>query len=174
MDEPIQNKTITIREKALEIALSYVGQEEVPRGSNWGPFVMACLALVGINFPASWCQAFMYRVLSEAAKALGVANPMPKTAGVLDCWNKTSPNNRILKADATVDNILPGYQFILDHGHGNGHTGIVAQMFPDGSYSTAEGNTDPLGSANGYGSFKREGQHARHLSDSSLKGFIKY
>lgn len=165
---------VSIRQKALEISLGYNGQEEVPRMSNSGTFVMACLATVGINFPASWCQAFMYRVVSEAAKALGLTNPMPKTAGCMECWNKTSPSNRILKIDATPQNILPGYQFILDHGGGHGHTGMVVEVFPDGTYSTIEGNTDPLGSANGYGVFHREGKHARHFSDAPLKGFIKY
>ncbi len=165
---------IALRLLALKIALSYKGQEEVPRGSNWGPFVKACLALVGINFAASWCQAFAYRVFKEASTQLGIACPMISTGGVLKCWNNTSPNNRILKKDATVQNILPGYQAIYDHGGGKGHTMLVVQMFPDGSFSTIEGNTNPEGSPNGYGVFQREGAHARHLSDLQLKGFITY
>lgn len=171
MDQ-LANKTI--REAALHIALGYNGQEEVPRGSNWGPFVQACLALVGITFAAAWCQAFMYRVYHEAAEALGVACPIFKTGGVLNCWNNTSPNNRITKADARPTNILPGYQFIYDHGKGLGHTGMVVEVFADGSFSTIEGNTDPAGSRNGIGVFKREGKHARNLRDPQLKGFIKY
>lgn len=161
---------IIIRSKALEIALSYNGQEEVPRGSNAGPFVEACLKTVGLGGGNSWCQAFMYRVLNEAAHALSAPNPMPRTAGVLDCWNKTSPNNRILKADSRPTNILPGYQFIYDHGKGLGHTGMVVDVLADGSFTTIEGNTDPAGSRNGYGVFKRK----RKLSDPQLRGFISY
>ncbi len=164
----------SLREAALQIALSYNGQEEVPRGSNWGPFVQACLALVGINFPAAWCMAFMYRVFHEAAASLGIDCPVVKSGGVMVCWNKTPAANKILKADARPTNILPGYQFIYDHGKGLGHTGMVVEVFPDGSFSTIEGNTDPAGSRNGIGVFKREGAHKRHLSDAQLKGFIKY
>lgn len=160
----------SLKDTALQIALGYDGKEEVPRGSNAGPFVMECLNMVGLNTPNSWCQAFMYRVLSEAAAQYQVANPMHKTAGVLDCWNKTTPNNRILKAEATHENIRPGYQFIYDHGKGLGHTGMVVDVATDGSFATIEGNTDPAGSRNGYGVFKRK----RNFSDPQLKGFIAY
>lgn len=159
-----------IKQRALKIMAGYIGQEEKPRGSNWGGFVAVCLALVGITYPASWCQALMYRVLLEAAADLGIPNPMPRTAGCLDCWNKTSPNNKILKANATPANILPGYQFILDHGGGAGHTGMVVAVYADGSYDTYEGNTNNDGSANGYGTLARK----RKISDKQLKGFIKY
>lgn len=165
-----QNKIIPLRTKALEIALSYNGQEEVPRGSNWGTFVEACLHLVGITYAASWCQAFAYRCYHEAAQANGTPNPMPCTAGVLACWAKTDPKNRIPVANARVTNILPGYQFVYNHGKGLGHTGIVVAMHEDGSFETIEGNTDVLGSRNGYGVFHR----TRNLKDGQLQGFISY
>jgi hypothetical protein len=159
-----------IRSTALNIALGYIGKEEVPRGSNAGEFVEACLKLVNLPGGHAWCQAFAYRVLSEAAALLSVANPMPKTAGVLDCWNKTSPNNRLLKIDSRPTNVLSGFQFIYDHGKGLGHTGFVVEVFPDGSFSTIEGNTDPSGSRNGYCVAKLK----RNISDPKLRGFIMY
>lgn len=160
----------TVREKALEIALSYEGKEEIPRGSNAGAFVIACLAMVGLDAPNSWCMAYVFRCFREAATALGLACPVNRTAGVMDCWNKSTPSSRILKADARPTNILPGYQFIYDHGKGLGHTGIVVEVLADGSFITIEGNTDPAGSRNGYGVFKR----TRHFTDAQLKGFITY
>lgn len=164
------NNNHPLRTRALEIALSYNGQEEVPRGSNWGTFVEACLHLVGITYAASWCQAFAFRCYYEAAKGSGALNPMPCTAGVLSCWAKTDPKNHIPVAEATIANILPGYQFIYNHGKGLGHTGIVVAMHPDGNFETIEGNTDPGGSRNGYGVFKR----TRNLKDKQLQGFIRY
>lgn len=161
----MENNTQSISEKALQIALSYEGKEEVPRNSNAGPFVEACLKLVGLGKGFSWCQAFVYRCFNEAG-----TNPVPKTAGVLDCWHKANPVQKYIKQIATAANITPGSQFIYDHGKGMGHTGIVVEMHADGSFTTIEGNTDPAGSSNGYGVFKR----TRHTSDKELVGFICY
>lgn len=161
---------LSLRETALKIALSYEGQEEVPRGSNAGPFVEACLKLVGLGKGFSWCAAYTYRCFHEAAKELGVNNPCAKTAGVLDRWNKTPANRRVTKANARNTNILPGYEFVYNHGKGLGHIGIVVKMNADGSFITIEGNTDKNGGREGVGVYKR----TRRLTDAHLQGFIVY
>src|SRR5579885_2058778 len=56
--------------KAVQIAKGWIGQEEVPRGSNWGHFVSQCLAHVGIHSPAPWCAAFVALSVDSASDAL--------------------------------------------------------------------------------------------------------
>jgi len=147
----------------LQIAQSYIGKEEVPRGSNWGAFVQTCLASVGIAFPAAWCQAFVYRVLKEG----GVKSH--RTGGCLECW-RNSPN-KLLAKDATPENVLPGYQFIYDHGHGKGHTGFVESVLPKGTMVTIEGNSNTDGSRDGYAVVRLK---RRTIHDAGLLGFIKH
>jgi hypothetical protein len=160
------DKSANYRLTALQIARTYVGQKEV--GKNGGKFVDDCLKLVGLGTGFAWCQAFVYRCYHEAAISLKIANTCFRTAGVLNCWNNTAPNRRILKKDATPLNILAGYQFIMDYGKGLGHTGIVVSVNADGSYTTIEGNTNEAGSREG----DRVAVKVRNLSDAKLKGFI--
>lgn len=131
--------------KALEIAISQIGKEENPRGSNWGKAddpVPQYLASVGINFPASWCMAFLYWCYGQAADQLGLINPMAKTGGVLTGWGNR-PRNQV-KLPAVGD------LFIMDLGHGLGHTGIIESIDADGTLHTIEGNTNDTGSREGY------------------------
>lgn len=161
---------LPLRMMALNIAMSYEGQKEVPAGSNAGAFVEACLRLVGLPKGNAWCMAFVYRCMHEAAIRLGIANPCQKTAGVLRCLNETPKDRVILKKDANTSNILPGYQFILDYGKGLGHTGLVVAVHADGSFTTIEGNTDANGSRTGGMVCKR----VRRFDDKLLRAFIKY
>jgi len=48
--------------KHLEVALLQLGVEEAPRGSNWGNDIAKYLHSVGIDFPASWCMAYVIRI----------------------------------------------------------------------------------------------------------------
>ncbi len=126
---------------ALEIAIHEIGKEEIPRGSNWGEHVEKYLKSVGINFPASWCMAFVYWCFDEAAHKLSVPNPLFRTGGVLAQWNNS------IKAHTTIPK--PGEIFILDFGKGLGHTGIIEKV-EDATLHTVEGNTNDTGSREGY------------------------
>lgn len=139
----------------LEIAISQIGKEETPRGSNWGPDVKKYLASVGIDFPASWCMAFVYWCAQNA----GASNMLAKTGGVLAQWNATPPGRRLAKPEV-------GCVFIMDYGKGLGHTGFVEKV--DGSsVHTIEGNTNDTGSREGYEVCRRVRPIAK------MKGFIK-
>lgn len=127
---------------AIQIAISQIGEEEKPRGSNWGHPVQDYLASVGISFPASWCLAFVYWCFDKAAKQLEAQNPLVRTGGVLHEWNTISKGFK-----ASTPQI--GSIFIQDHGHGLGHTGIVEKIV-DGMLYTIEGNTNDTGSREGY------------------------
>lgn len=153
--------------KLLDIAITQIGVEEDQAHTNHGEAVKYQIAAglpKGGGFP--WCQSFVYWC---GLQAYGVNNPVPKTAGVLDCWNKALQT--IDKASATPQNILPGYQFILKHTETTGHTGIVESVDADGTLHTIEGNSNDDGSRDGYEVCRLS---KRHLTDSHLLGFIVY
>lgn len=151
---------MTLREKSLGLAISQIGQDEKPHGSNWGKPVKDYLASVGINFPASWCMAFVYWCFAEAAKALNVKNTAVKTAGVLYAWNN---------APAAAKSKTPsvGSVFIMDLGKGLGHCGIV-EKFDENYIYTIEGNTNDTGSREGIAVYRKK--RAR----STIKGYLNY
>lgn len=150
---------------ASTVAHSYVGQKEEPAGSNAGPFVEACLKLVGLGKGFAWCQAFVYRCFHEAANMRGMTNPVPKTAGVLKCWQMVKADQRIARSSEPK----PGDQFIMDFGKGLGHTGIVVSVDED-EITTIEGNTDAGGSRTGGMVCLR----SRRRDDPKMKGYIRY
>lgn len=150
---------------ALSIAHSYVGEREVPAGSNAGPFVEGCLRLVGLGKGFAWCQAFMYRIFQEAAQLRGVQNPVPRTAGVLKCWQMVKAGEKLSR----MAEPKPGDQFIMDYGRGLGHTGIVVSV-EGNTFTTIEGNTDAAGSRTGGMVCLR----SRRRDDPKMRGYIRY
>lgn len=149
----------TLSQKVIEVATKEIGKEEIPRGSNWGINVQKYLDSVGINFPASWCAAFVHWCFDEACKELLIPNPLFRSAGVLNMWNHTDVSHRV-----TVPQ--PGDIFIMDFGHGLGHTGLVKSS--DGiTIHTIEGNSNDTGSREGYEVCER----VRLIS--KCKGFIR-
>ena len=163
------DKDSVLRLAALRQAQGYVGQQEEPKGSNWGPFVKRCLELVNIGHPAPWCMAVMYRAFHEASILSGSPNTCERTGHVLTCWNRSGAARRILKADANDKNILPGYLGIMDFGNLKGHAYMVERV-EGRKVFTLEGNTNDEGSREGYEFCRRE----RSLNDRLLKGFIKF
>ena len=165
----------TLAELALQTAQGQIGQSEKPAGSNSGPMVNEYLHAAGLKPGYPWCQAFVYWCYDVAAKKLSVPNTAVKTAGVHDCWNRTSAAQKIAKSDALQhpELIKPGDQFILSYGESTGHTGIVESIVTTAGVTTLhtiEGNSNNTGS--------REGcevvRHQRTLNDKALLGFIKY
>lgn len=132
-----------LSERTLERAIGQIGQQEHPKGSNWGHPVQDYLSSVDVHFAAAWCMAFMYWCVSDAAAQLGLPNPLKKTAGCLQQWN-LSKELRVISIPARGD------IFIMDHGHGVGHTGIVESVNSDKGLNTIEGNTNDTGSREGF------------------------
>lgn len=161
--------------KVLLVASSQIGVQEVPRGSNRGPEVDQYMRSVGLD-PAgrfAWCVAFLYWCFQKAATDMGVANPMIRTAGVLDHWNKAGKKGitRITAAKARNNPSLvkPGQIFCINRGSGLGHTGLVEQVL-GGKLITIEGNTNEGGSGEGIGVFRRS---LRTIASIDI-GFIDY
>jgi hypothetical protein len=146
---------------------------ENPPGSNTGPEVDKYLQSVGLGPGYAWCAAFVYWTFEKAATTLNVLNPVIKTAGVLDHWNKAGRARirRLLPDDVQEDFSLikPGLIFVMRLEGNDGHTGIV-EGFRDDRLITIEGNTNISGGREGVGVFRRT---SRKLSDIN-KGFISY
>ncbi len=149
----------SLSSKALEIAITQIGQDEKPHGSNWGEPVKTYLHSVGIDFPASWCMAYVYWCFNQAALSLTLPNPLVKTGGVLRAYNEAT--------NAHSGMPQPGAIFILDFGHGLGHTGIV-EKFDETFIYTVEGNTNDTGSREGIEVCRRK------RSRQSVKGYLVY
>lgn len=159
----------------LEFAATQVGIRET--SPNRGPEVDQYVRSVGLDpagrFP--WCVAFVYFCFEKASKKLGRINPMVKTAGVLDHWNRAESKraSRITLARAKNNPALikPGHIFVIDTGTagGAGHTGLVERVI-GGKLVTIEGNTNEGGSREGIGVFRREQRTIASIN----KGFIDY
>jgi hypothetical protein len=131
----------TLGSKTLAVAITQLGVEEIPRGSNAGPAVEKYLKSVGLGKGYSWCMAFIYWATKEASIQLSIPNPLTKTGGVLAMYNK--------EQDLVVTDPQPGDIFIMDYGKGLGHTGIVEKVEKN-IIHTIEGNTNDDGSREGY------------------------
>lgn len=160
----------------LKVAASQVGVREKPMGSNSGPEVNKYLASVGLGPGNAWCIAFVYWCFEQAAKELGVANPVVKTGGVLAHWNAAGERGiPRIKTDQAVNKpslITPGMIFVIDTPPpgGGGHAGLVEAVI-GGKLTTIEGNSNDGGSREGVGVFRRK--NSRKIN-SINKGFIDY
>lgn len=139
-------------------AVSQIGVEEVPRGSNAGVDVEKYLKSIGLGKGFSWCMAFVYWCVLQGSNKLKIPNPLLKTGGVLAQYN--SPKSKRFTQPQQGD------IFIMDYGKGLGHTGFVEYVLND-TIHTIEGNTNDDGSREGYEVCRR----VRKIS--SCKGFIR-
>lgn len=151
---------MALGQSAIKVAQTQLWKTENPLGSNWGEPVKSYLKSVGIDFPASWCMAFVYWCFNEAAKANNVANPLVKTGGVLKAWNNA-------KDYRVVGEPKSGDIFIMDFGKGLGHTGIVIKS-DDNFIYTIEGNTNDSGSREGIAVCNKQ------RLKKKIKGYLRY
>jgi hypothetical protein len=160
--------------RALQIAgdAADAGVREVPRNSNRGPEVDDYLRRTGTPPGHAWCCAFVYWCMDEAANALGVRNPMVRTAGCLKHWQRAESHGarRVHAKEAKRDASLmrPGMIFIIDHGKGLGHTGFLERV-EAGLLHTIEGNTDASRTREGGGVYRL----VRKVGEINC-GFIAY
>lgn len=136
-----------LAQKVIEEAWKNLGTEEIPRGSNWGKYVKAYLASVDIDYPASWCAAFVYYRISSAAKELGITSKFIKTASCQAIYQWAAKNNHILTVPKD------GCVFLQWHAelHRYAHTGFVKSYDPvTKKFISIEGNSNSDGSREGY------------------------
>lgn len=164
-----------LRDLIIDIATSQIGVVEHPRGSNRGPEVDTYIRATGLDPAADsfpWCVCFLYWVFEQAAKIKRVNNPLPKTAGVISLWNlgRRTEADVVRKSEANARTVKPGMIFTLDLGGGKGHAGLVIEIRGD-RIITIEGNTNPGGSRDGFGVFRRD---ARAIAPAVLLGYLDF
>jgi hypothetical protein len=131
----------TISEAALAVAVTQVGVRE-NGGQNRGAEVELYIASAGGIPGESWCAAFIYWCFRRASNILMVANPCPRTMGAQKIFKLA--DQRFRRTSPTRGSI-----FVMDHGNDLGHVGFVDTVYPNGTISTVEGNTNREGSRNG-------------------------
>lgn len=180
------NVEVTPCERALHIALTYVGTRE--HGSNRGPEVEKFQkAIDGKAQGEAWCCAFVEYCVIEAASRFQLHQNLFKTEHCLTAWQKSPAGSKwiYLPATAQFQNVgltsvkrfepQSGWIVIWQHGQStNGHTGFVVKR-EGSSIITVEGNTGPDDKT-----VQREGdgvyQKRRALSgsgDMHIVGFIE-
>lgn len=164
---------------ALKIAQAEQAAEvrEVRPPMNRGPRVDEYQTRTGLKLKTgadgfAWCACFLYWCFDEAAKKLSRKNPVIKTAGCQDHWNRArlAEISQITGTRATQnpDRVKPGMIFIMAFGGGAGHTGIVESV-QGGFITTIEGNSNNQGSRDGFGVFR-----LTRKVNSINRGFIDY
>lgn len=158
---------------ALAVAETQVGVTEAPPFKNTGEKVGEYLKSVGLGQGYHWCAAFVHWCFEQAAKELGVPNPLPKTGHCMTHWREAGKKGvrRITSQEAQGDPslLMPGQVFIMHYGQDKGHTGFVAGV-QGGLLETIEGNTNVAGSRNGDGVYRKV---QRRIEDINM-GFIDY
>lgn len=140
--------------KVLEVAAREIGVREV--GRNRGKRVEIYQASVGLEPGNPWCAAFVSWCFLSAARELGVPCPLHPSGGALKLW-------RLAEPEARKKHPEPGAIFVIDHGGGLGHVGIV-EAVRIGFVQTIEGNTSTGGSREGDGVYRR----TRPLTDVNV------
>lgn len=169
-NEDIISSPSILLQMAIEVANSQIGVLENPLGSNCGKEVEKYLASVGLTKGNSWCMAFIYYCFEEASKKLKIINPLIKTGGCLYHWQSTTTKKIVAtQAKNNPSLIIPGSIFIINHGGGLGHTGIVTAVH-GGYIKTIEGNTNNTNSREGIGVFSIENRKINSIN----AGFMVY
>ncbi|HWG50999.1 MAG TPA: peptidoglycan-binding protein [Candidatus Acidoferrales bacterium] len=159
--------------ETLRFATTQIGVMEHPLGGNTGPQVDTYLKSAGAAPGQPWCAAFVYFCFQQAAIGLGVANPVIRTAGVADHWNRAGaagvPRLGTNECMSNPGLVKPGMIFILIHPNGAGHCGLVEKVTGT-LLTTIEGNTNENGSREGIGVFRRQKRTIASVS----RGYISY
>lgn len=154
---------MTLQEAAINVAVAELGVTEVG-GNNRGPRVNQYLASVGLDPGYSWCASFVFWCFRQAAQQLGIVNPCPRTAGAVRLWTLTEPICRDLVP-------APGAIYVLDHGGGKGHAGIIESIDDEGTISEISGNTNAAGSREGNAVARHIGSPAA-VHGGTLLGYL--
>jgi len=153
----------SLQQAAVAIAVSQLGVRE-SGGNNRGPQVEQYLASVGLDPGFSWCAAFVFWCFRQASQQLGLVNPCPRTAGAVRLWTLTEPICRDLVP-------APGSIYVLDHGGGKGHAGIIESIDDEGTIAEISGNTNAAGSREGNAVARHVGAPAK-VHGGTLLGYL--
>lgn len=131
--------TSAFLERVIEVATSFIGTRET--APNSGPHIDAWLALLNLSPGNAWCAAALHGWFEQVAQEWNIPNPFPRTASALHVASMAPPS-------AYRKDPERGLVYVLDHGGGLGHTGIVTLV--NGKLVTdISGNTNAAGSRDG-------------------------
>lgn len=122
------------------------GVREQPPGSNNGPEIRAYLAGVGVPPPAAWCAAAATAWLRRGAQSLGLAAPVPGSAGALALAGQFERNGLWVPAKLAPQAAAPGWLVFWRRPPGawQGHVGVLEEVCADGAkFCSIEGNSGP-------------------------------
>jgi hypothetical protein len=132
---------LNLAESTIQFALTQVGVEEEPRGSNSSPIIDGYLRYVNLPPGSAWCAAFVSFSVNQGAFATGIDSTLKPSGGALALYFKNH--------DLVLAHPVPNCIGIIDHGHGLGHAFFITDV-QDSTVKTCEGNTDPAGGREGY------------------------
>lgn len=129
--------------ESIRLAISYVGTKEV--GNNRGELVEKVQAFCGARPGDPWCAAFVSWCVLKAAVTwfptfARSASALRLLARNVSLGVTPSEARKLLAAGTPL-------VFVMDHGHGKGHTGFALSLLPGDLLHTVEGNTGPGPSA---------------------------
>lgn len=153
-----------LTEAAVAYAVSKLGVREKTRNS--GPEIDFWLAGVGLDPGNEWCAAFGHGSFRASAGQLGMVNPFPRSGRCLRVWALADRSCRILAP-------VRGAVYVLDHGGGKGHLGIIEAAHPDGTVTEISGNTNRDGSRTGDSVWRHTGD-LENVHGGRLLGFLDF
>ncbi len=137
------------KDDLVAIAATQIGVEEIPRGSNNGPFVNMYQDDNNGAHAESWCADFVCwcarRLIHERSPTPTIMPPRTSLAYGFGDWARTIPGAKVLLPGKTAlqRNDIVEYTF--------SHVGIVQDFSPgSGLLHAIEGNTNADGSREGY------------------------
>lgn len=156
-----------LTEKLVQLAAYHcdvLHVQEVPIGSNRGPWVDRYLESAGAEPGEPWCASFVTYLLKQCGYPPPVSlrssgSPTPPGAGgafpvgpaAVINWSRWAEHGNRIVADPGRGDL-----FFLLHANGQGHIGIVLGQAAPATIRTIEGNSNPGGSREGYEVVRRE------------------
>jgi hypothetical protein len=138
----------------VRCALSAVGAQEVPAGSNAGMFVERCQKVTGGKKGDAWCCDFVSMIGKTALKENW---PLPLTGSVAELAAFAQKNNVLDVVPKVGDLFVVWFDSLKRFSH----VGVVLAVNVDGSIDSISGNTtDPVIHVDGASS--REGWCVSH------------
>jgi len=146
VQQPVKEAVIEYP-KLTDVYESQIGVRE-KTGNNDGVDVEKYLKSTGLGKGNPWCAAFVHWCLNQA----GIKNN-------ITAWSPTAyDKNKIVYKNGWKKEFKPGHVFTLYYANLKriGHTGFVNKKVNSTVVETVEGNTNPEGSREGGGVYKRK------------------
>jgi len=135
----------------IEEANKYVGHTENIGQNNRSSFIDSVNRFMGVPIGSPYCQSSLYFIANEVCRRYSLKNPLPKTAGARDAWNK-SVNYRRKIANAEAGDFV---YWVSKTDRLKGHAGLYLTHGTNKDFLTIEFNTDSDGGRDGNGVWNR-------------------